>query len=316
MLGSKYQFNPETLSYTRVSLSIRERLLKLSVIVFSAAALIALISFTVFSLFIDSADYRHMQREKKQLIQQYDVLNQRVEKLSSVLTNLQDNDDNIYRVIYNLNPISKSVREAGFGGTDRYKDLKGFDNSSIVVSTTQKIDKLTKQFVVQSNSYDEIVKIANQRKDRLASIPAISPVSKKRARLASFFGYRIHPILRTKRMHEGVDFSAPRGTKVYATADGVVRNTKYSGGYGRQILIDHGHGYKTRYAHLNKSLVRRGQKVKRGDLIGHVGSTGLSTSPHLHYEVLKNGSPVNPINYYFNDITPEEYNQLIARTGN
>jgi murein DD-endopeptidase MepM/ murein hydrolase activator NlpD len=206
---------------------------------------------------------------------------------------------------------------AGFGGVNRYKSLDGFENSTMIKDVTKKIDILSKQLVVQSKSLDEIVGMAKNKKEMLASIPAIQPVANKELkRMASGYGYRIHPIYKTRKYHWGMDFSAPKGTPVYATGNGKVSKVKRSRrGYGNQVKITHGFGYQTFYAHLDRYTVRKYQKVKRGDLIGYVGSSGTSTAPHLHYEVLKGNRKVNPVYYYFNDLTPDEYNTMLEMSS-
>jgi murein DD-endopeptidase MepM/ murein hydrolase activator NlpD len=233
---------------------------------------------------------------------------------------LQDRDDNIYRVIFEAEPIPSSMRRAGFGGTDRYAALRGYKHSDIVINTTRTMDVIASQLYVQSKSFDEVFDMARNKELLLAALPAIQPVSNRELRrIASYYGYRTDPFYKIKKFHEGLDFSAPVGTEVYATGDGVVtRIERLSGGYGNYIIIDHGFSYETLYAHLSKFEVRRGQKVKRGQVIGYVGNSGKSTAPHLHYEVRRNGRPVNPVHYFFNDISPDEYDQLIelsARPG-
>jgi len=205
------------------------------------------------------------------------------------------------------------MRNAGFGGVDRYRELEGLSNSDLLVTTTKKLDKLSKQIYIQSKSFDEIVKMANNKSILLASIPAIQPISNKNLRrMASGFGYRTHPIYKTTHFHTGMDFSAPVGTPVFATGDGTIeRADNLAQGYGNHIVINHNFGYKTLYGHLSRFAVRAGKKVKRGDLIGYIGSTGMSTAPHLHYEVIRNNQKVNPVNYYYNDLSPEEYQAMI-----
>lgn len=315
MFKTKYQFNSETLSYDKIELTLKEKIIKVLLFILAFGASISLISFIIFKIFIDSTSYRTMQREKKQLVSQYQTLNERVEQLTAVLQDLQQRDESLYRLTYNAAPLPSSVRDAGFGGSDRYKDLKGYENSELIISTTERLDKLARRLVVQSKSYDELIALAKAREKKMRHIPALIPVDKKYSFVASAFGYRKHPILGIVRMHEGVDMDAPRGAKVYATGDGVVVGARYNGGYGRVVSIKHGYGYETRYAHLQKMLVRKGQKVKRGDVIGLVGNSGLSTSSHLHYEVRVNGKPVNPINYYFSDISPSEYVKMHQAAG-
>jgi murein DD-endopeptidase MepM/ murein hydrolase activator NlpD len=233
--------------------------------------------------------------------------------METVLTDLQERDDNIYRTIFEAEPLHSSIREAGVGGSDAYQDLEGMENSEIVINVKKRLDKIMKKIYVQSVSYDEVIKLAKSKEAMLASIPAIQPISNKDlTRTASGWGYRIHPIYKIRKFHEGMDFTAPTGTDVYATGDGTILEAESTfRGYGNKIMIDHGYGYKSLYGHLNEIDVKVGQKVKRGDVIGKVGNTGLSTAPHLHYEVSINNEKVNPVNFYFNDLTAQEYENLI-----
>lgn len=313
----KYKYNPRTVRYEKVKLTWKDKLIRF-LTYFSATILIAIVYNFAFSIFFDTPKEKGLKRENRQLKLQYELLNKRFALVENTLEDLQHRDNSIYRVIFETDPIPASVREAGFGGADRYENLKGFENSEIVVKTASHLDKLSKQLYVQSKSYDEIVDLAKNKEDMLASIPAIMPISNKDlTRTASGFGWRIHPIYKIKKFHEGMDFTAPTGTEIYATGDGVVEKVKNSlRGYGKHVIINHDFGYKTLYAHLNDFNVRRGQRVKRGDVIGYVGSTGLSTAPHLHYEVEKDGSAVNPIHYYFNDLTPEQYEKMIIISSN
>jgi murein DD-endopeptidase MepM/ murein hydrolase activator NlpD len=263
--------------------------------------------------YFDSPKEKQLRREIEALTYQYEILNERMERVASVMQDLQERDDNIYRVIFEAEPIPSEMRNAGFGGIDRYRELEGLSNSDLLISTTKKLDQLSKKIYVQSKSFDEIVKMANNKSVLLASIPAIQPISNKNLRrMASGFGYRTHPIYKTTHFHTGMDFSAPVGTPVFATGDGVVyRADILAKGYVKHIVINHSFGYKTLYGHLSRFAVRAGKKVKRGDLIGYIGSTGMSTAPHLHYEVIRNNQKVNPVNYYYNDLSPEEYQAMI-----
>jgi murein DD-endopeptidase MepM/ murein hydrolase activator NlpD len=204
------------------------------------------------------------------------------------------------------------VRTAGFGGVNRYKDLEGFNNAELMINSTRTMDKLYRRMYIQSKSYDEVFELVKKKAELLASIPAIQPVTKRNiTRLASGFGHRIHPIYKTYMMHAGIDFTAPIGTEIYATGNGVVAKTEYNGrGYGNNVVIQHGYGYSTLYGHMSRFAVRPGQRVKRGDVIGYVGNTGSSTGPHVHYEVIKNGKKIDPINFFFNDLTAEEYEKI------
>lgn len=273
------------------------------------SVVIVLIAYT----YLDSPKEKQLKREIDDLTLQYEILQQRVHQSEIVLSELEQHDDNIYRVIFEAEPIPESVREAGYGGINKYRELEGLDNSELVIETSKMIDKLTKQLYIQSKSFDEIFSLAKNKTQMLASIPAIQPLSNKDlGRIASGFGYRIHPIYKTSIMHTGQDFTAPVGTDIYATGNGVVEKVEYYGrGYGNNVIINHGYGYETLYGHMSKINVRQGQKINRGDVIGFVGSTGTSTGPHLHYEVIKNGNKINPINFFYNDLTPEEYEKML-----
>ncbi|HEX2394107.1 MAG TPA: M23 family metallopeptidase, partial [Bacteroidales bacterium] len=210
-------------------------------------------------------------------------------------------------------PVNHSVREAGFGGTNRYKNLEKLENSKMVINTSKRLDVISRKAVIQSKSYDELLEMAVNKEKMLASIPSIQPISNKNlSRTASGWGYRIHPIYKIRKFHQGIDFTASTGTEIYATGDGVIEKIESSRrGYGNSIIIDHGYGMKTLYGHMDRFNVKSGQKVKRGEVIGFVGNTGLSTAPHLHYEVLHNNEKVNPINYFFNDLTADEFDLMI-----
>ncbi len=309
---AKYQFNPNDLKFDRVILTPKQKLvkaLKQAMFIFTVAALLVL----VFSLFIDTPGERKQKRENKQLITQYEMLNKKLEAMNKTMKEIEERDDNIYRVIFNADPISKGKREGGEGGVNKYKELEELSNAELVIETAKKIDKLSHKLAIQWLSYEEVVSLAKNKELLLSSIPAISPIADKDlTRFASGYGYRIHPIYRTRKMHTGIDLTAPTGTIIHATGDGKVVQANYSlGGYGKRIIIDHGFGFKTLYAHLNEIDVRVGQKVKRGQQIGKVGSTGRSTAPHLHYEVRKNNKTENPVNYYYNDLTPKQYEEVI-----
>jgi murein DD-endopeptidase MepM/ murein hydrolase activator NlpD len=244
---------------------------------------------------------------------QFNLLNKKMDQAFTVLEEVADRDNNIYRIYFEANPIAEEQRKAGFGGINRYKDLEGFDNSKLIISSSKRIDILTKQIVVQSKSLDEIAKLAEEKEKLLEAIPAIQPVNNEDlTRMASGFGYRIDPFTKASKFHFGMDFTAPRGTPVYATGDGkVVRADNSASGYGKHIRIDHGYGYESLYAHLYKYNVRRGERVKRGDLIGFVGSTGRSEAPHLHYEIFKDNRRINPINFYYGNLSPEEFANML-----
>ena len=313
MPKSKYKFDPERLSYEVITLSTGQQLLKL-LKQLAYVIVIAVIILFILSIFFDTPGERQQKRENKQLIAQYEFLNKKLERMELTMEQIKERDDNIYRLIFNAEPISEAQREAGFGGVNRYKELEGYNNSELVIESAKKVDRMLKQLDVQWKSYEEVMELAKEKEVFLASIPAISPIADKDlTRFASGYGYRIHPIYRTRKMHTGIDLTAPTGTEVYATGDGKIIKTGYTpGGYGKRIIIDHGFSYKTLYAHLSEIYVKEGQKIKRGELIGAVGNTGRSTAPHLHYEVRKNNKTENPVNYYYNDLTPEEYDEVIT----
>ena len=312
MAKIKYKYNPNTLNYEKIQLTVMDRLKKgltyVLVGLFFATIIIAL-AYT----FIDSPKELSLKRELAQLQSQYELINKDLDEAEALMAEMENRDDNIYRQILESEPIPQSVRAAGVGGVNRYTHLEGYSNSDLVIYTQKRIDKLKKRLYVLSKSFDEVVELAMNKEKMLASIPAIQPVPNKNLKRASSgFGYRMHPIYKVRKMHWGMDFSAPTGTEIFSTGDGTVAKVKKSRrGYGWHVVIDHGYGYETLYAHMSQIDVRRGQKVHRGDVIGLVGNTGTSTAPHLHYEVIKDGKKINPANFYFNDLTPEEYDLMI-----
>jgi murein DD-endopeptidase MepM/ murein hydrolase activator NlpD len=312
MAKINYEFNKKSLQFEEVKPSVKERLLKILWVVATGMVFATVVIFLAYT-FLDSPKEKMLKREIAQYELQFQIINERLNNAEKVLNDLADRDDNIYRVIFEAEPIPSAIRKAGFGGTDRYSKLEGYKNSDVIINTTKKLDKIVSELVVQSKSFDEVFEMAKNKTKMLACIPAIQPVSNKNLkRLSSYFGYRTDPIYKVKRFHEGIDFSAPVGTPVYATGDGVVKEVKRSRrGYGNRLVIDHGYGYRTVYAHLHSFKVRKGQKVERGQLIATVGNTGKSTAPHLHYEVRKDNRPVNPIYYFFNDLTPDEYETVL-----
>tara|TARA_B100001250_G_scaffold397073_1_gene403796 strand:+ start:265 stop:1236 length:972 start_codon:yes stop_codon:yes gene_type:complete len=312
MAKVKYYYDTKTLSYKRIKLSRINNIKNLFYFLIGSA-FTGLIMVVVFFQFFDSPKERILNREISQLSTQYTILKDKLTQVELVLDDIQERDDNIYRVIFEADPIPQSIRKAGYGGINRYQDLSGYNNSELVISTSKKIDQITKQLYIQSKSFDDIIELAKDKATMLASIPAIQPVANKNlSRVASGYGYRIHPIYKTRKLHTGMDFTAKAGTPIYATGDGkILKVSKIRRGYGTHVIIDHGYGYKTLYAHMKKYTVVKGQKVKRGDLIGYVGSTGTSTAPHLHYEVHKDGEKINPVNFYYNDLSPEQYEKML-----
>jgi murein DD-endopeptidase MepM/ murein hydrolase activator NlpD len=316
MAKKKYKFNPDTLSYERIGISNKEKLGKIVTYISSSLAL-AIIMAVIFLSYYETPRTRILKKENQRLLTQYELMYHDINQIEKILAELQQRDDNIYRVIFESDPIPASVRRAGFGGSNKYSHLKSLNNSDLIIETARKLDIIAKEAYIQSKSYDEVMHMALNKEKMLASIPAIMPIANEDLkRTASGWGYRIHPIYKVRKFHYGMDFTAPTGTPIYATGDGKVVELKGSrrsrSGYGLVIKIDHGFGYETLYAHLNSFNVRLGQKMKRGDIIGYVGNTGGSTAPHLHYEVHKNGRAVNPQYYYFKDLTPQEYERMIA----
>ena len=263
--------------------------------------------------YLDSPKEKQLQREISELTLQYELLNNRMGEVSEVLDDIQERDNNVYRTIFEAEPIPASIRKAGFGGVERYKELQGYGNSELMVETSKRLDRISKQLYIQSKSFDEVVKLVKNKAKLLASIPAIQPIPNEDLRhQPGGFGWRTHPIYKTPEFHPGMDFAAPEGTEIHATGDGIIERADATAqGYGNHVVINHGFGYETLYGHMLKFVVHVGQQVKRGQLIGYVGSTGLSTAPHVHYEVHKGGQTVNPINFYYNDLTPEQYKKLI-----
>lgn len=319
MPKSKYKFNPDSLSFVKIKLGFREILLRLLAF-FVGSLIVALIYYIIFALFFDSPKEKALRREIEQLTLQYELIQRDMGNLEKVITQLRETDDNLYRTIFEAEPIPLTLREGGVGGINRYKELEGFSNSEIVIETAKRLDKLRKQVYIQSKSFDELITLSKKKEDMLGAIPAILPISNKDlTRTASGFGNRVHPIYKIIKFHAGMDFTAPTGTEVYATGNGVISSVQSSKrGLGNHIIIEHGYGYSTIYAHLEGFNVRAGKKVERGDVIGYVGNTGLSIAPHLHYEVKLNGKNVDPVNYYFNDLSAEEYERMIeiaSKTG-
>lgn len=254
-----------------------------------------------------------LKQELKITQSQLMALQQDMEDVNKVLDVLEEKDRNMYRQAFYAEEYPNELRQLGIGGSDRYEHLKGYSSSDLMIQTSEQMDLLEQRLLGQSNSFNELLKLAKNKEKMLACIPAIQPVrNSDLKRMASGYGWRIDPVYKTKKMHTGMDFTADKGTEVYVTGDGVVEEVERKvWGYGLNVVVNHGYGYKTRYAHLSKANVRKGQKLKRGDLIGLVGSTGKSTGPHLHYEVEKNGKKLNPIGFYHSDLTPEQYEKLL-----
>lgn len=318
MARIKYYYDTESCRYERIRVSTWDIIWN-SLGFLTLALLLATGIVFVYIKYFESPEEALLRKENEELKIYYDLLNKEVSDANNMLASLQERDDNIYRIIMGVEPIPEEIRNAGFGGANRYKDLldDGLEREDLVIENYQRIDQLKKQMYIQTKSYDEIMELAKDKELMLASLPAIQPVSKENLkRLSSGFGYRMDPILKTRRPHYGVDFSLPKGSPVYATGDGVVKYTRSTiAGYGKHMEIDHGFGYATKYAHLSEFVVKSGQKIKRGELIAYSGNTGKSTAPHLHYEVHTNGKPVNPVHYFYKDISSEEYEEVLKQAA-
>ena len=312
----KYYYDSETLSYRKIEPKKGKNFALATLFLLGIIAtsfVLALVYLNIPN--VETPKEKAYKREIENMKFQYELLNKRMQDVVQVLENVEERDNNIYRVYFEANPISDEQRRSGFGGINRYKNLEGFENSEIIKETTKNLDKLSKRLVIQSKSLDEIAVLAKNKEALLASIPAIQPVKNDDLkRMASGYGMRMHPILKYRKMHNGMDFSAPTDTEVFATGNAVVKKARRTSGFGNLVVLDHGFGYETYYAHLNEFNVKRGQKVKRGEIIGFVGNTGLSLGPHLHYEVHRNGKVVNPINFYHGDLTAEEYDIMLNQS--
>lgn len=318
MAKIKYFYNPHKLDFEKVGTSIWTIVLRVFGFLSASAVAGGIMAFVAFS-FIDSPKEKILKRENEQYKQQIKYLNGKVNSLGTAIAELQQRDANIYRAIFEAEPIDINSSKAELASANKYQNLEGLDNSDELIALNQKVDALTLKVQKQSKSFDELNVMAKNKTEFLACIPAIQPISNKDlTRVASGFGYRIHPVFRVHKFHSGIDFTAPRGTPIYATGNGTVSFADGGSGYGIHVIINHGFGYSTLYGHMSRVKARPGQKVKRGELIGYVGSTGTSTAPHVHYEVIKGKNKINPINYFFNDLSEQDYQairDIAAREG-
>jgi murein DD-endopeptidase MepM/ murein hydrolase activator NlpD len=319
MPRTKYKYNPDSLSFDKIRLSVKELFLRF-LAYFIGSVIVALIYWVVFASIFDSPKEKALKREVEQMTIQYDLIHREMANIENVLEDLQKTDDNLYRTIFEAEPIPATLRDGGVGGVNRYESLEGYSNSKLVIETANRLDRIRKRVYVQSKSFDDLIELAMNKEEMLRSVPAILPISNKDlTRTASGFGLRVHPIYKITKFHYGMDFTAPAGTDVFATGNGVISAVLSSQrGLGKHIIVDHGFGYVSIYAHLSDFNVRVGQKVQRGDVIGFVGNTGTSVANHLHYEIKLNGTNVDPVNYYFEDLTPTEYERMIviaSKTG-
>ena len=314
MSKTKYYFDSDNLEFVPIKNTLGNRIYRLSLFLISSVIFGAFITVILFNTdFVNTPKEIVQEREIDNYELQLKVLNKKLEQVESTLANIEKRDNNLYRAYFEASPIPEDQRKAGFGGINRYDYLEGFESSELIVNTTERLDILTKELVIQSKSLDEIELLAKNKESLLSSIPSIQPVkSSDLRRMASGYGYRIDPFTKARRMHFGMDFSAKRGTPIYATGDGTVsRADSRAAGFGKHVRIDHGFGYVTIYAHMDRYLVVKGDKIKRGDLIGYVGSSGRSVAPHLHYEIVKDGVKINPINFYSGSLSPAEFEELV-----
>lgn len=316
MKKHKYRINPETLALERIEHGLIYWLKKSGGYLLGGICLGAVFFFIFFMLY-PSPREKQLIQQNQALEAQLNLLDKKVDQFQLVMTDLSQRDDNLYRVLLGAEPISQSVRQSATQRIEYYEQLAEMNNSQLAADLTRKVDILEKELYVQAKSYEEVLELAETQELKMENIPAIQPVlNKDLKRIASGFGVRIDPVYHTHRMHTGLDFSAPVGTEVYATGNAKVIFVGWRQGYGNTVEIDHGYGYTTLYAHLYKALVRVGQKVKRGDIIALVGNTGKSVGPHLHYEVRVHNKPVDPKNYFFNDLSPEQYDQMVQLSNN
>ncbi len=311
-----YRINPETLQLERIEHGFRYWLRRSGGYIIGGIC-IGIIAFYVFLYFYPSPREASLMQYNRNLTAEMEVLSKQVDQMQIVLEDLSQRDDNLYRAILGADPIPMTSRMGAAMQISYYDSLARMSNTQLVADIHRKVDILEKELYVQARSYDEILELAKNQETRMENIPAIQPVLNKDLKhMASGYGWRVDPVYHIQRFHEGMDFSAPVGTDIFATGNGTVTYSGWRQGYGETIEIDHGFNYATLYAHCSKRMVKVGQKVKRGDVIAKVGNTGKSTGPHLHYEVHLNGRPIDPRNFYFYDLSPEDYDRMVQLSGN
>ena len=315
MPKTKYKYNPKTLSYEEVEIGLLNRIFRIILIISPSIVLGLIFGFVIFSNFDSPLDKERDEelKEYKKIVSQ---MQKDIDLAYKTLDDLEAKDNDLYRVAFYADEFPDELRRMGQGGSERYAYLKNLSDAGLLTETARQIDELERRISAQSMSFSELLSLAKNKEKLLRSIPAIQPVNNKDLKqMASGFGWRIDPIYKTMKMHSGMDFTSDIGTDVYVTGDGVIEELERNDwGYGNCIIVNHGFGYKTRYAHLSAFKVKKGDKVQRGDLIGLVGTSGKSTGPHLHYEVEKNGEKINPVYYYHSDLTPEQYELLISKS--
>ena len=315
----KYYYNTHTLRYEKLETPFRVKLLRLFGFI-AASIVTALIIVAIAFQYVESPKEILLKKENDDLKENYSVLQQRVDELQNQMLELENRDNTVYRSIFESSPIPDSARLKAMQKNKEAQLLQGMDENDLLKSLSAQLNTLSLRAAYQVKSYNDIEGMIKNKQKLLAAIPAIQPISNKNlTHMASGFGYRIDPVYKVTKFHAGLDFAASQGTPIYATADGVVKEAGYNaGGYGNHVVINHGYGYETLYGHMYRIKARVGQKIKRGEVIGYVGNTGKSTGPHCHYEVHKSGQPVDPVYYFYNDLTPEQYDRLLklAATGN
>jgi murein DD-endopeptidase MepM/ murein hydrolase activator NlpD len=308
----KYYYNTNTLRYEKLETPLRVTLLR--VLGFLAASVVtAIIIVSIAFKYVDSPKEKILRQQYESATENYDILSEQVKKLQQQMADLEKRDNNVYRAIFEANPIPDSARAKAMEKQKEIQLVQGMDQNDLSGSIATTLNNLSHRVAFQSKSFDEIGNFIKNKEVLLGCTPAIQPVSNKDlSRMASGFGYRIDPVYKTVKMHAGLDFAAPQGTPIYATANGTVTTGGNSGnGYGNHVVINHGYGYETLYGHMVRVKVHPGQKVKRGEIIGWVGSTGKSTGPHCHYEVRKNGQHVDPVYFFYNDLTPDQFDRML-----
>ena len=314
--SKKYRINPETLQLERIEHGFRYWLRRSGYYIIGGICL-GVIFFYTFLYFFPSPREATLMQYNRNLTAELEVVNRQIDQMQLVMYDLSQRDDNLYRAILGAEPIPLSARMGATQQISYYDSLARMTNTQLAADVQRKVDILEKEMYVQARSYDEIVELAKKQEARMENIPAIQPVlNKDLKRMASGYGWRVDPVYHVRRFHEGMDFTAPVGTDIFATGNGVVVYSGWRQGYGETVEIDHGFNYMTRYAHCSKRLAKVGQKVKRGDVIALVGNTGKSTGSHLHYEVRYLGQPVDPRNFYFYDLSPEDYDKMVQLSSN
>ncbi|MFP4557169.1 MAG: M23 family metallopeptidase [Bacteroidales bacterium] len=315
MAKNKFRFNPNTLSFEPIQTPFSKKIANV-IIQFILSLTIAVFVFFTFNYFFETPKEKVLKRENSELALKFELFNKMLDESDMLLTEIHQRDNHIYRSIFEADTIPASLKTGGMGGEQQYEELTGFLNSDLLIETATKLDHLAWKTYVQSKSFDEVVDLAKNKEQMIQSIPAIQPISfKDFGRVSAYFGPRSDPFTKKRKFHHGIDFVGPKGAPIYAAGKGKVTRAEYSFfGYGNLVEVDHGFGYKTRYAHLKDIKVRKGDLVSRGQIVGTLGNSGRSTGPHLHYEVIHRNKTVNPINY-FNEMSADEYELMVSNAG-